>query len=155
MQFINYFFASAISFLGLAIGICLVKIAPEEQKPLEHSMKIVQGISLVLIFSFIEFYYFKSWFYLMVFFAYFLFAAFITLSKTGHFRKLMPVYSVLGILFSLSSANKNLFTIESGLIMIYGIPAAALVYSKKQKNEAKILLSGVIFIAIAVILFFA
>jgi len=35
MQFINYLFASLVSFFGLAIGILLIKIAPEEQKPLK------------------------------------------------------------------------------------------------------------------------
>ena len=52
MEFINYFFASIISFLGLAAGILLIKIAPEEQKPLKKYFEICRKSILILIFLF-------------------------------------------------------------------------------------------------------
>jgi len=53
MQFTNYFFASIISFLGLLIGIILVKIAPEEQKTLQKKFSLARKFLLLLIFIFV------------------------------------------------------------------------------------------------------
>ena len=73
MQFINYFFASLTSFLGLAIGVMLVKIAPEEQKPLEKYLILSRKILLLLIFIFAVFYYTNDYSNLLALLGYFLF----------------------------------------------------------------------------------
>ena len=154
MQFINYFFASLISFLGLAIGILLIEIAPEEQKPLEKNFSLLRKNFLFLIFIFLIIYYFKSLFYSLaiVFFALFIF--FVESKNDNLLRKSMLSYPVLGILFFLSLDNSNLFTIESSLILLHGIPTASLLYKKKEKNYYKVLFYNFGFILIANLLFF-
>ena len=154
MQFINYFFASIISFLGLVIGILLVKIAPEEQKLLEKNFSLLRKIFLLLIFIFLIFYYFNRVFYLLTLVFYALFIFFIESKNENLLRKSMLSYSVLGILFFLSSNNVSLFAIESSLILLYGIAAASLLYKIKEKNHFKLLFYNFGFLILANLLFF-
>ncbi|MBI2659286.1 hypothetical protein HYX05_04290 [Candidatus Woesearchaeota archaeon] len=154
MQFINYFSASIISFSGLLIGLMLVKIAPEEQKPLEKYLLLMRKILLLLIFVFIMFYYFNSWFYALALISYFLFLIFMEYKTNDMMKKSMLVYAVLGILFFLSSRNTNLFIIEASLVSLYGLPTASLLYNKKEKNEYKMIFYNLGLVIIANILFF-
>ena len=154
MQFINYFSASIISFTGLLIGLMLVKIAPEEQKPLEKYFNLARKAILLLIFIFIMFYYFNSWFYALALISYFLFILFIEYKTSDMLKKSMLIYAVLGILFFLSSRNTNLFIIEASLILLHGLPAASLLYNKKEKNEYKMIFYNAGFVAISNLLFF-
>ena len=134
MNYINYFFASIISFLGLFIGILLVKIAPEEQKLLKKNFSLARKIFLLLLFLMI-FHYFNSLFYLSALIAGFLFLLFIEYEVQDLYKKSTLIYAILGILFFLSSENSNLFTIESSLILLYGLPTASFMYNKKEKNN--------------------
>src|SRR3989344_2534601 len=109
MQFTNYFFYSVISFSGLLAGILLIRIAPEEQKPLERYMVLLKRFLLSLIFVFAAFYYFNSWFYILILAAYFAFLLFAEYKIRDLYRKVMLAYAVFGILFFLSSKNPNLF----------------------------------------------
>ena len=154
MQFINYFFASVISFFGLAIGTILVKTAPEEQKPLQKYFFALRKILLLGIFVFLFFYYFENHFYMLTLFAYFLFLLFIEYKINDSFKKSMIIYSVLGILFFLRSKNTNLFTIESSLILLYGLPTASLICSRKEKSNYKLIFYNLGFIIISNLLFF-
>jgi len=154
MQFINYFFVSIISFSGLIIGLMLIKIAPEEQKSLEKYLILARKIILLMIFIFLMFYFFNSWFYALTLAAYFMFLLFIEYKANDMLKKSMLIYAVLGILFFLSSKNANLFTIESSLILLYGLPTASLMYKIKEKNHHKIIFYNIVFIIIANILFF-
>ena len=154
MQFINYFFASLVSFAGLLIGLILVKIAPEEQKPLQKYFVLIRKILLLIIFIFLFFYYFENYFYMLTLFVYFLFLLFIEYKINDSLKKSMIIYSILGILFFLNSKNTNLFTIESSLILLYGLPTASLIYNKKEKNHNKIIFYNIGFIIISNLLFF-
>ena len=154
MQFINYFFASIISFSGLLIGVMLVKIAPEEQKPLEKYFILARKILLLMIFVFAVFYYINNYFNLLVLIAYFIFLLFINFKMKDLLKGSMIIYTFLGILFFLSSKNLNLFVIESSLILLYGMPAASLLCNKKEKNQYKIIFYNAGFIIIANLLFF-
>ncbi len=154
MQFINYFFASIISFFGVLIGIILIKIAPEEQKPLEKYFILTRKILLLLIFIFIIFYYYSNAFHLLALIGYFIFLLFIEYKTDDLLKKTIISYAVLGILFFLSSENANLFAIESGLILFYGVAAASLIYSKRRKNAYKIFFYNIVFIIIANLLYF-
>mgnify|MGYP001580588941 CR=1 FL=1 len=154
MQFINYFSASIISFSGLLIGLMLVKIAPEEQKPLEKYLNLARKIILLMIFVFIMFYYFNSWFYALALISYFLFLIFMEYKTDDMLKKSMLIYAVLGILFFLGSRNTNLFIIESSLVLLYGLPTASLMYNKKEKNEYKLIFYNLGFVIIANVLFF-
>ena len=116
MQFVNYFFASVISFLGLLIGILLIKIAPEEQKPLRKYFILIRKILLVAIFVFVIYYYFNNKFHLLTLIAYFAFLLFIEYKVSDLLKKSIFTYTILGILFFLSRININLFVIESSQV---------------------------------------
>ena len=154
MQFINYFFASITSFSGLLIGLLLMKIAPEEQKPLEKYLVLFRKILLLTIFAFVSFYYFNDYTSLLALIGYFIFLLFIEFRMDDLRKKSIIIYTALGVLFFLSSKNTNLFTIESSLILLYGVPTASLMYNKKEKSYNKIILYNLGFILIANLLFF-
>ena len=153
MQFINYFFASLIAFFGLFIGILLVKIAPEEQKPLQNYFISARNSLLLIIFIFLAFYYFNKLIYISALAGYFMFLLFVEHKVADLYKKTMLTYAVLGILFFLSLKNANLFAMESSLILLYGLPTASLLYNKKEKSH-KFIFYNLIFIAISNILFF-
>jgi len=143
-----------VSFFGLLIGIILVSIAPEEQKPLSKYFDLIRKILLLLIFVFLMFYYFNRAFYLLILFLYLIFAAVIEYRIKDSFRKSMLNYILLGILFYASQNNINLFVIESSLILLYGAVTASLLYDRKSKNYFKLLFYNIGFLIIANILYF-
>lgn len=151
MQFATYFFASILSFLGLLIGIILVKIAPEEQRPLLKYFGIMRRIILFLIFIFLIFYFYSNVFYLSMLISYLIFAAIIELRIHDLKRRFMLIYLILGILFYLSKGNTGLFAIESALILLHGLPTASLTHY--SKDEFKALYSNAGFLLMANILF--
>jgi len=154
MQFINYFFASLISFSGLLIGMTLARIAPEEQKPLQKYFVLAKKALLFLIFIFLMFFYFNNHLNLLVLSAYLIFLLLVEYKINGLLKKSIITYILLGILFFLSSKNTNLFTIESSLILLHGMPAASLMYNKKEKNHYKVIFYNIGFVVIANLLFF-
>ena len=154
MEFINYFFTSLVSFFGLLIGIILVSIAPEEQKPLSKYFDLIRKILLLLIFVFLMFYYFNNTLYLFILFVYLIFAAIMESRIHNLLRKSMLTYVLLGILFYLSRNNINLFVIESSLILLYGVIASSLLYDRKSKNHFRLLFYNLGFLIIANILYF-
>lgn len=154
MQFINYFFSSIISFSGPLIGIILINIAPEEQKPLEKHFVFMKKTLLLLIFAFLMFYYFGN----MAYFAA-LSLLFVSLMLIEYKIKDLPMktavtYAALGALFYLSSENSSLLAIESSLILLYGVPAMSLVHKKKRKNAHNLIFYSAGFMAISNLLFF-
>ena len=154
MQFINYFFASLISFFGLLAGIILVKIAPEEQKPLENYFILMRKLLLLLIFIFLFFYYFNVLTSLAILIICMIFAIFAEYKINNKLKKSMASYAILGALFFFSAQNTNLFTIESSLLFLFGASSASLIYNKKERNDCKIIFYNIHFIAIAGLLFF-
>lgn len=154
MQFINYFFASLASFSGLLIGMMLVKIAPEEQKPLGKYFVFARKILLSAIFAFLLFYFFTDRFYASTLIAYLVFLLFIEYKLKDLFKKTIITYALFGILFFLSLKNTNLFAIESSLMLLYGLPAASLLYSKKEKKNYELIFYNAGFLIIANLLFF-
>src|SRR3989338_4792309 len=149
MQFINYFFASIISFSGLLIGLMLVRIAPEEQKPLKKHFILMRKIMLAAIFAFLLFYYFNYYLIFFTLIAYLGFLLIIEYKLNDLFKKTIIAYGLFGVLFFLSSKNISLFTIESSLMLLYGLPAASLLYSKKEKNHYGLIFYNIGFIIIA------
>ncbi|HLG24469.1 MAG TPA: hypothetical protein VI564_06085 [Candidatus Nanoarchaeia archaeon] len=149
MQFITYFLVSLISYLGLAAGIALVKIAPEEQKPLGKYLKIFERILLFAIFGFVLFYYFNNIFSFLVLLAYFGFLIFINYRPNEKFKLSMLNYAVLGIVLSLSAKNANLLVIESSLVFLFGIGTSCSLYSQKEKNHFRILFYNLGFLILA------
>lgn len=152
MQQINYFFASLSPFLGLLIGALLIRIAPEEQKPLQKYFVLLKKIMLLLAFAFLAFYYFGSWLYFIGLIGFFLFLLFLEYKVKDSSKKSITTYAVLGILFFLSSKNMNLFAIESSIVLLYGVATASLIHNKKEKIQ-KIFHYGIGFIATSSLLF--
>lgn len=153
MQFINYFFASIISFSGLLIGLLLVKVAPEEQKPLEKHFVLFGKILLLMIFVFILFYHINDYFNILIQIGLLVFLLFIDYKVIDLRKKSAVVYAMLGILFFLSSGNQNLFVIASSLMLLYGLPAASSLYDKKG-DYCRPVIYNAGFLVIANLLFF-
>lgn len=157
MQFINYFFASLISYSGFLIGMLLARIAPEEQKPLEKHLIFLRKLLLSAIFVFLMFYFFNSYANLIISIVYVIFLFFIEYWINGLLKKSIIIYQMLGIIFFLSSKNANLFAIESSLIFLYGLPTSSLLcnqHNKRKKNHYKLIFYNSGFIIIAILLFF-
>ena len=154
MQLINYFAASILSYLGLLAGIVLVKIAPEEQKPLRKYFAWMRKSIILLIFLFVLFYYYKKLNYfiaLILIFAVLL--VFEAKSKTLRLKSAAS-YAAFGIIFFLSSSNLNLFVIQASMIFLNGLPTASLIFNKKEKNADKIMLYNSVFFVAANLSFF-
>ena len=154
MQFINYSFASLLSFFGLLIGIFLLRIAPDEQKQLKRYFILLRRIILILIFIFLLFYYFSSIFYLSSLVAFFLFMVLLEFKVKNMPKNSLITSSALGILFFLSSKNINLFAIVSALAFLYGLPTASLIYNKKEKNHFTVVINNIGFLIMSNVLYF-
>lgn len=150
MQPIAYFFASLSSFLGLLIGSILIRIAPEEQKPLGKYFAMLKKILLSLAFLFFALYYFGNWPYFIAVAAIFAVIFLIELNFKNPFKKSALIYGALGILFFLGSKNVNLMAIESSIILLYGVAAASIEFKKKYYN---MFFYSLIFIIISNLLF--
>ncbi|MBI3026725.1 hypothetical protein HYY70_01300 [Candidatus Woesearchaeota archaeon] len=142
-----------VSFSGLFIGIMLVKIAPEEQKPLQRYFIFLMRAMLLAVLFFLILQHFndvKRFLLLIPLFAFLLFAE---LKITDLLKKFAINYAVFGVLFFLSSKNTNLFAIESSLMLLYGLPASSLMYKKREKTHYKMLFYNMLFIATANLLY--
>ena len=104
MQIINYFLASIISYLGIALGIILIYIAPEEQKHGKGYFLFLRNIFFMLILLFLLFFYYKSIF--IVLFVVISLIVFLSLNKkliSGSFKQRNSTNLQIG---GMSSAQK-------------------------------------------------
>ena len=154
MQFINYFFTSLISFSGLAIGILLVKIAPEEQEQLKKYMGWMQKLILGAMLAFLALYYYNKEIYLAELLVCFVCLAFVDYKVMDRYKRNMFAYLVFGIFFYLSSKNLDIFLAEAALILLYGLPVAPLMYNAREKNHKKIIFYNSLFLIAANLLYF-
>jgi|TARA_Y100000310_G_C20656250_1_gene802128 hypothetical protein len=146
---INYFLASIISFLGLLLGIILIKFAPEEQKPgKKYFMAFKTIISILVVLVFIIF----SKFNVFAFTGLLVFVLLLFNKKFKNNDAL--IYLVLGTILALSYKNINLFLIESVLIFLYGIPAASLTFNVKKKNYIEVFKKNIWFFIPIIIIYF-
>jgi len=164
MQIINYFLASIISYLGIALGMTLAYIAPEEQKPGKKYFAILKYVFFISILAFLLSFYYKNIF--LVLFATASFIVFLLLNKELKIKSLkkidkitditesLIIYTILAIIFYLSYKNTNLFIIEASLIFLYGASNASLLLNMKKKNYPEILLKHILFVTAAMALFF-
>jgi len=152
MQFITYALASLLSFLGLAIGIGLVHIAPEEQHPLKKYIHLLQQLLLVSIMLFLSFFFIKD--DLMIFLLIIVLALGALFLKRRKKLNTLLIYPVLGLLLYLSSKNENLFLIESLLFLLYGMSVGILLTKQNKKNHFSLILRHSSFLLVAVLLFF-
>ena len=149
MQITTYILASIVSYLGLLLGVILIKLAPEEQNPGKKYFIFLKKILLFLIILFILFFYsieiIPSLILLLI-------AMFLLFNGKFRFIKFLEKYyldyTILGFIFFCSSKIVNLFVIESVLIFLYGIPVASLIFKIKKKNYIDIFKNASFFVPI-------
>ena len=150
MNFLNYFLISLVVYLGLLIGIILSFMAKEELKPgkrwfiLVHN--VILGFVLFFLLLFLDVNYYLTLFLpllLIVFLFYY----------SEIYRKSSVIYLLLGVVFWISSKNKEPLLIISSLVFFYGFLISSLQISFKSKNYYKILLKNLLFF-ICLALFF-
>ena len=151
ITYLSYFLASIISFLGLLVGIILIKLAPEEQKPGKKYFILIKKIILFLIIA-LFFIYLKI--NLIILFLLLIITLIMLANKKITLESSLLVYLMLGVFFSLSSKFIDLFIIESTLIFLYGIPTASIAIKVKKKNYSEIFLKNIWFFVPIVVMYF-
>jgi len=151
INYLSYFLASILSYLGLLVGIILIKLAPEEQKPGKKYFIIIKKILFLLIIAFLLLFYKIGALATILFLA---FVVFLILSKKISLERTARVYFFLGIIFYLSSKFLSLFAIESILIFLYSIPHASLMLGIRKRNYFYIFSKGLWFFVPIIVLYF-
>lgn len=148
---IDYFLASAIVYLGLMIGIVLILLAPEEQKPGKKYFIQIQKI-LMTVMSTLVLLSLNINLILLLFFI--IIIILLIYGKEKSQENSSFVYFVLGLKFVYASTILNLFVIQSILIFLYGIPTASLIYNMKNKNYFDIFVKHLWFFVPVIIFYF-
>jgi len=151
ITFISYFLASIIAYLGLLLGVILIKLAPEEQKPGKKYFILLKKILFFIIIISILFFYKLNIILITILI---IFVLILILNRKINLEKSPLVYLLLGIIFYLSSKIFNLFVIESVLIFLYGIPASSLIIKLKEKNYYEIFVKNLWFFVPVILLYF-
>jgi hypothetical protein len=149
--YLNYFLASIIAYLGLLIGLILIRLAPEEQRPGKKYFILLKKILFFLILVFLLFFYKIN---TILSLALLIIVIVLMLNKKINLRKSAFVYFLLGTIFYLSYFSEiiDLFVMESVLIFLYGIPDASL--SLKKKNYFGIFIKNLWFFVPIILLYF-
>ncbi len=151
ITYLNYFLASIIAYLGLLVGLILIKLAPEEQKPGKKYLFLLKKILFFLILIPLLFSY-KVHFILLIIVL--LFVIVLIITNKIDLNRSARVYFFLGIAFYLSSKIFNLFIIESILIFLYGIPTSSLILNLKKKNYYDVFVKNLWFFVPVIMLYF-
>ena len=150
ITFLSYFLASIIAYLGLLVGIILVRMAPEEQKPGKKYFILLEKILFFTLFIPILYYYKINIVFSLALLS---FIAALILGNRIKLDKSYLIYFLLGILFYLSTRFIDFFVMESVLIFLYGIPNASLMFSLKKKNYNDILIKNLTFFVPVAVLY--
>jgi len=142
MQLIVILAVSIISYLGLVLGIILMKIAPEEQKP---GQKFFYFFQFLLIVTIILFFFILMIARIDMIIISILFLGLIFWYKSKLNEKSKLFFFILGTILALSTLKANLFVIESTLILIYGTVTSSLLFNLKKKNYVNILTQNLTF----------
>ena len=152
MQFLTYLAVSLIAYLGLVLGIILIRLAPEEQKPGLFYFSLLKKIVFMVLIAMMLFFYQINFFVTIAILVFFLL---LVITRKINLEKNRLVYACFGILFFLASLKTTLYEVAAVLIFLYGVPAASLLYHKKENNYKAILLENVWYFVPIVILPFA
>ena len=149
ITFLSYFLASLIAYLGLLVGLILIKMAPEEQKPGKRYFILLKKILFFTLFIPILYYYKINIVFSLALLS---FVAALILRNRLKLDTSWLIYFLLGIFFYLGSRFIDLFAMESALIFLYGIPNASLMFSLKKKNYSEVLIKNLpFFIPVAIL----
>jgi hypothetical protein len=150
ITYLSYFLASIIAYLGLIVGIILIKLAPEEQKPGKKYFILIKKIIFLLVMAFYLFFYRFNPTLSVIFLA---ITFVLMMNKKLKLEKTGLTYFLFVFVFYASSKIPDLFVMESVLIFLYGIPAASLIL--KKKNYYGIFLKNFWFFIPVILLYFA
>ncbi len=151
ITFLSYFLASLTAYLGLLVGIILIRMAPEEQKPGKRYFILLKKILFLAVLAF-SLYYFKI--NLILSLGLLSIVAGLMISNKFELSKSYFVYFLFGIIFSLSVKFTGLFILESVLIFLYGMPNASLTLNLKKKNYYEIFVKNLLFFIPIIALYF-
>lgn len=144
MEILNYSLIALITAVGLACGAVIGYFAKEELKPGKKYFILLQKILFTLAIAFLMYANRANVHYLwaggLIIFIYLYFYERINQAFA---------YAFLALVFSLASET-GMFLPISASIFLYGFPAGSLNY----KNKKMILICNILFIILAVILFF-
>ena len=149
MQFLIYIGIALVAYLGLLLGIILIRSAPEEQKPGRFYFKLLKKILFMVIIAMMLFFY-KVNFILTI--AILIFFLLIVITKKVNLEKNKLVYAFLGIIFFGASLKSSLFELIAVLIFMFGMPTASLLYKTKKNNYKEILVENLWFFVPIIIL---
>ena len=151
ITFLSYFLASLIAYLGLLVGLILIKMAPEEQKPGKRYFILLKKILFFILFIPILYFYGINIIFSLALLS---FVAALMLGNKLKLDKSYLVYFLLGIFFYLGSRFIELFVVEAVLILLYGIPNASLMLSLKKNNYNEIFINNLLFFVPVISLYF-
>ncbi len=155
MQFINYLSTTTLVYAGLLAGIILGYISKEEVKAGRKYFIIIQKIILLLIIiSFSAYSRLDIILRLSIFFVLISSLIIIHFKDINILRYSLITYTILGIIFYISSSISRLFLINSSLIFLYGFPTGTLLVDFKKNNFVGILSRHSLFIVVAISSFF-
>ena len=144
MQFTNYFLVSLVCFLGLFTGFFLVKIAPEEQKPLKKYLVVFQYIILALVLALNIFFLRKI---VPIIAIAILVSLFFLMAKRQHdYRKVSINSAILGAVFFVASLDTKVLAMTSALIFLFFLAESAICRNVKEGNFMKIIAGNFLFV---------
>ena len=149
ITYLNYFLTSIIAYLGLLVGVILIKLALEEQKPGKKYFILLKKILFFLILAALLFFYRIN---IILTAVLLIFVMVLMLNKKLNLNKSSLVYFLIGIIFYLSSKIPDLFVIESVLIFLYGIPTTSL--KLKKRNYLDVFVKNLWFFVPVILLYF-
>ena len=127
----DYFLAPMISYLGLLVGMALILMCREEQKPGKRYFIILKKILLFLSISVFLFFIGISIILLASLSA--LMALLLSWEKMP-VKNDMLAYLIFGIIIAMSYASQQYFMIQSVIVFIYGLPASSFAFDARKKN---------------------
>lgn len=153
MNFINYLLVSLVAFLGIFVGFFLALYTKEELKQGKKYFILLQKILLTLIFGFLLFF-FQIQLNIILFIS-IIFLVFLLVTDSN---QQLPIYIALGIIFSITSCNHDIFLTVSSLIFLYGIPTGTLLTQKMLREKKITIIKNLLrttmwFLVIAIILY--
>lgn len=151
MEPLIFLITSILSFLGLFVGMILVKIAPEEKKPGKKHFLLLQNITFSLSVLFLL-YYLKLNILIIILMMIILIIMLIKQNIRDNIKRSMIFYFLFSLIFVLSVKNDNLFLIESVSVFIFGMATGSILLKKKNHLEI-ILKNSIFFITILPFLF--
>lgn len=152
MNFLGYFSTALVAYLGLAVGLIVMRASKEEQKAGKKFFVFMQKIILLLIIVFLLYFLKSNLISFLIIFS----IALVFISRKYKIKMLTESYYIfplLGVIFYLSSANLKMLVIGSSLIFLYGLVTASLLINFKKKNYPEIILNHISFLIIALLLF--